>query len=404
MPRKANPTVYGDEANMLKGLNPDWEDPNDEDAEEEEDTRQKLTRKQNMFEGIEDHLYGTVQGAGYLRAPNARGGYVNPPSGGFLPLLPIAMMASSFLPMLFGKGKKRGGAYMKDGKMIPNKMIGLMRHPNMSSASAFFRDVVQQGHKQGMGLGMWKKLFGSTNLMNRMLTGRVGSGVVDKLQMGHLLSGPVYNHLQKALKGSGISADDVMPEIENLPLFNEDVSLDGLKRGGSIIGSLWTGLKSVMGKAGPLIKKIISNPRLKKIATDSLSKIGDVAERNAPALAEKAANRVVDYANRKLKGDEPTPSKSEKAVAKAPKASRYDDIEDDDDDDDYELPSGRSDSNLRKNLANQRKNSTAVAPKPTGEKRIVGWDMGSPIYGEGRKLKKNAKIRGGSWKVSLTRA
>lgn len=390
MSRRGNPQVYGQEEAMLKQLNPEYENPEDVEAEQENAIRQKIARKENMIEGMQDELYGITAGKGYLRPPNAMGrGYLAPPqaTGGWI--FPLAMLASSIIPSLFGKGAS--------GKGIRRQPLMLTSAPNLTSASAFYRDIARQATGQGMSHKTFVRLFGDNKTYKDMIQGKIGSGVHDKLLMGHLLAPLVHGHLKKALKGTGLSAEQVMAAVEDkLPeIFDKEVTPEVMARGGSILGSLWGGLKNVFGKIGSVVKGIFSNPKVREIGKNVINKVGDVAEKRAPDLAEMAANRIADYASKKLKGDEP--------------AAEMEDDEGDDDDEYYEerkkkrpvkksfepsatrkfeQPSASRDSSMRKKIIAERKSKALVpreeetsAPK---EKVIVGYTrQGMPIYGNG---------------------
>ena len=435
------PQVYqGDEEILLREMNPNWKHPVDEEIAEDNEIAQREALRQQMMDGIADEIYGSAEGAGYLRAPNARGtGYLAPPNaaGGVLPLLPIALMASSILPALFGRGKgrKRGGmTHMKNP-------VHLTHSPNMSNASSFYRDLVHQSVSQGLGMKRFHKLFaGNKKLLNSMLNGKSGSGIVDELKMGHLLSPVIYSHLQKALKGTNVHPDKLMGLVEELPIMHKNVSGQTLSTGGSILGSLWNVAKGVLGKLGNMGSKIASNPRVQEIAKKGLNKAAEIAEKRLPDIAEIATNKLADYAEKKMAGDEPVDEDEDDYDEDAPKYSYLEKTRMRNAPkppalpstykqpsmseqlnrqkrglnkqttqkrtyaEDTELPSGRSDSNLRKNLVNQRRQKSLVpmeepreAPKPLN--RIIGYNrFGTPIYGEGKK-----KAFGGSWTVKLTR-
>lgn len=427
MSRRGHPQVYGQEEAMLKQLNPEYENPEDVDAEEEIATRQRLARKENMMEGVADELYGTTQGKGYLRPPNAMGrGYLAPPqaTGGWI--FPLAMLASSIIPSLFGKGMKKGGAYInKEGKLVPNRFLGrnplmLTHAPNLTSASAFYRDIARQATGQGMSHKTFVRLFGDNKTYKDMIQGKIGSGVHDKLLMGHLLAPLVHGHLKKALKGTGLSAEQVMAAVEDkMPeIFDKEVSPEVMARGGSILGSLWGGLKNVLGKVGSLVSGIFKNPKVREIGKKVINKVGDVADKRAPELAEMAANKIADYANKRLKGDEP--------------AAEMEDDEGDDDDEYYEerrkkrpvkksfepsatrkfeQPPASRDSSMRKKIIADRK-SRALIPRDEeeapSERKVVSYDyLGRPVYGNGYRGKKKGSgyvtASGGAWSVKLVR-
>jgi hypothetical protein len=188
-----------------------------------------------------------------------------------------------------------------------------------------------------------------------------------------------------------------------------------MARGGSLLGSLWGGIKNIFGKIIPIVKKVASNERVQKIAKSALDKVGDVAESQAPEMAELASNRVASYLKNKLKGDEPSVSKKKKrpsleeeeeeeeeesppprrAVAKKlprlPAPPRRDEED--------ELPSGQSDSGLRKKIVQQRHSGQAQDEPLPGQRLIGRQPDGTPIYGYGKK-----KTNGGAWTVRLEHA
>jgi hypothetical protein len=393
--KKARPQVYGQEEALLKDLNPEWQYEDDEENTKLNQLRSKEDAKQQMMQGIADEIYGSTQGMGYLRAPNAIGrGYLSPPQGGFFQ---IPLMLASLLPALFGKGGKRGR-----GMMQP---VFLTRHPNLSSASSFYRDISQQAVGSGIPQAFMNKkmskLFGGSATYRSIMTGKIGSGVQDKLLMGHLLSPLLLGHLKTALKGTGVSPEHLMAEIdENFPqIMDQEVTPEVLAKGGSIVGSLWSGVKNIFGKLAPIVKNIFTNPKVKEIGKNVLGKITSVAEKQAPELAELASNKIAQYARKKLTGEEPEVrakkgEEEEEAVVPRRKTSTSA-IEE------LELPSGQSDSALRKRLASERRAQTEPSfevENPAGRK-IVGYRFGNPIYGVGKK--KTAK--GGAWSVRLTR-
>ncbi len=356
------PQIYGEEETTLRTIDPNYENYQDEEADEENEMRMKMARKQNMIQGMDEQMYGLTEGKGMLRPPNAIGrGYISPQAtGGWI--FPLLMGLTSLL----GKGMKRGG------KAMPYRPIMLHHPPNLTSASSFYRDIAHQATGQGISHKTFEALFGDKKAYRDMITGKTGSGIRDKLLMGHLLAPLVHNHLKKALKGTGMAPEKIMSAIEDKlsDVFDQAVTPDVMARGGSVLGSLWNGVKGIFGKILPFVKSIFSNPKVREIGQNVIGKIGDVASKQAPEIAEMAANRIASYAKRKLKGDEP-PADMDDEDIHTPSATRK-----------FEQPSAAKDSSYRKKIIAER----ALVPRDDDtqkERKIIGWNWGQPVYGDG---------------------
>jgi hypothetical protein len=301
--------VYGDEENLLKSLNPEWEQPESEEAEKEFSTRIEID-KQDPNAEINDYLYGTTSG-GNIRAPNATGkGYIQASNtqatggaqGGWI--APLLQGLASLLPMLLADGKGMEGNGKHSLPYYPSQ-------PDLSNASNFYRHFVKTCIGQGVNSdelhSAMENLFGGKAMYKKMLSGKIGSGSPQKLLMGHLLQAPLLGHLKKAL-GKSADVTKIMDLIENsIPeIMDAPVTAKGMCSGGSILGSIWNGLKGVVGKVLPMIKGFFGNKKVQDIASGVANAVGDVALKRAPKIGELATNKLMDYANKKLVGDEPT--------------------------------------------------------------------------------------------------
>ena len=373
--RLAKPQFQGDEALLANAINPNYIDPEDEEAKEENENRFKMEQEQRMHSGIQNELYGESVGAmGYLNPPNVGRGVTG---GWIFPLL-------AGLSALLGTGIRSSGMIYRKGNP-GQKPVFFTHPPNMSSSSAFYRDIVNQATGQGVPIKTFHKLFGDVPTFRSMMKGKIGSGSIDDLRMGHLLAPLINSHLKKALKGTGIPSEVVMKAIEEKmsPLLEQMVTPEVMARGGSLLGTLWGGVKSVFGKLKPIIQSIFGNPTVKKIITDVGQKVGNVASSEAPKLAELAAQKIADYARTKLKGDEPIASEKPSSEGSfEPSATQK-----------FEMPSAIHTGEERKQIIAARKN-----PDTPKERKILRWDWGVPIYGEGKK-----KTSGGAWTVKLVR-
>ena len=428
--RPSKPWLQDEEKQILKSRG-DWTDP----AEEEAITNNKIKSRLGSnapfdpYERVQaeslDGVYHDSQG-GYLRAPKSGGSpYINVPvQGGFAPILPI--IASALLPVLFGK-------LFGSGTLSTTKPI------NMSNAHSFFNsladDISHQTHRDYANKKM-EKLFGSG--WKKYSKSRYGGSVVDELKMGHLLMPLLRGHIRKAL-GRGIDPEPLLEKIEqmNAKEFDRLVTPDVLIHGGSILGSLWSGLKGIFGK-------VFNSGLASKVGKSALS----AAEKVAPSLAESGINKLAEYATKKISGQEPEISEEKlesnknkrisqlKRDAELRKLERQMEKEEENDYEeepprrtnrskyiDEEVPSGVSDSKLRKELANKRRTTNkALVPQETEQKLYkigeTGWHPmmkvkveGRPIgkedlYGWGRSFGKKKDGRmptGGAWKVQLTR-
>ena len=416
----ARAPINTDEELMLKALNPDYETPDELAIQQKNAVATKLQTREQRMQGIDTELYGLASGKGYLRAPNAMGrGYINPPSGGATGgwFAPIAMLASQFIPMIVDgirgaiarkkairEAKRQAQleaqqataqpaeAPAGSGSQFPEGYapIHFKRHPNLSSASAFYRDMAHQAMGQGMSPNSFSNLFGNKSAFKNIVTGKVGSGTKEKLLVGHILAPIVHQHLKNALKGTGIHADDVMAHLDNsmADIYDQPVSSEVMARGGSVFGSLWSGLKSAFSRAMPVIKKIASNPTVKSV----VSKVTDQVKKSAPDLAGLAVEKLASYAKRKLKGDEPP-------VEVNPRANEPSAIQK------FEQPSAEKSDARRKQLIASRRSAQVAEPEeepvaPVRKpQRVVGYINGHEVYGDGVKK----KAHGGAWTVKLIR-
>lgn len=409
------PQTYADEQLLL----PDEinQQENEQDAENEEYQR----IKRNQF--IDDELAGSNAGAGYARPPNAMGrGYAVAPNatGGWI--VPLAMGLSSILPALLGRGKGKKWKGMR-------QPIYLSHSPNLTSTSGFYKSLIAQAQGQGLSMKTFAKLFGNKTLLNSILKGKMGSGVVDELKIGHVLSPLVFSHLSKALKGTGIDPEQLMEHAENLPMMNQSVNPKTMTVGGSILGSLWNMTKGVLGKLTGVAKNVASNPKVRELAKKGLDKAGEVMNNRIGDIGEIAANKIADYATKRMTGDEPDveeddepnytylekvrrrnapqapPMPSFQGQINAqkrnlnsqtqPKRQPQRRVHRDYEEDEFEQEPAVKTNTYRKKIVADRK---AVVPaEESQERKVVGYRFGRPVYeGEGKKK----KVRGG-WVVKL---
>ena len=421
--RKLNaPLVYGEEEHLLKDMNPSWIDQRDKKAhtavqnrldldEPDDDEEDILNQKIARYTFGDGDVDESKMGLGYIQPPNARfgRGYISP-AGGWLN---IPILLASLAPMLFGASITQTCSKQKRGGVM------FQRPPNLTNAQEFFKDAISQAVDSGHSVGVIKQKFGKLLAgqpeLKRLLSAKKGGSVPDKLQMGHLMIPLIHNHLRKALKGEGAGIlnqimDVVETDYDNQ--FSKDVEPTQFIHGGSLLGTLWSGLKNVFGK-------LASNPKLQKLASNVGNKAISSANKVLPNLADLAVNKIANYAEKKLTGSEPSAKETDeeaedndtnfeerdtvkKIAKKRPTTKMLP----------KELPSGRSDSALRKKLVNQRKQKALVPIEqddeaehqeiPTGPmpgQKVVGWNGSVPVYGWG--LKK--KACGGAWAIRLDR-
>jgi preprotein translocase subunit SecD len=195
-----------------------------------------------------------------------------------------------------------------------------------------------------------------------------------------------------------------------------------LTKGGSIISSIWSGVKSIFGK-------LASNPALKTIANKTFQSATKAVEGALPTLTENAVNRLSSHLSKKLKGDEPDLTKKDldkmrEEVQKAddeaemkavyaqhkkkkaivvkkgkkkalPVVEEEDEVPDEEEEDEeLDAADPEEGTTRRKSILSSRK---AVVPAPKQPKaHIVSYINGEPVYGYGKK-------KGGAWNIKLTR-
>jgi hypothetical protein len=300
------PYRNADEKIMMKKINKDYVDPQDGYAEREneyQNDEDPYERTQmEVLEGVEhtgmeDMPMDDQNGNGYLTAPSRRGGYINAPTGGFLPQLAAMVLPaiiSGIVGAMTGSGRSRASM---SGNVLH------MRNPlNMMSTDGFYKslydDVSSQIGKPITDL-KFKKLFAGTGY-KRLVNGKFSSGgrSVDELRMGHIVMPLLLEHLNKAL-GKGEKSNSIGYAIrlaDELPWMQNRVTPQALARGGSIFGSLWSGLKNVFGK---IIGSTMGQTAIKGL------------EKTVEGVAPIAADALTKYASKKLKGQEPDLSEDE---------------------------------------------------------------------------------------------
>ena len=214
--------------------------------------------------------------------------------------------------------------------------------------------------------------------------------------------------------------------------------MDGLTRGGSILSTLWNGAKGLLGKLPGFIGKIFSNKTVQDLGAKALEGATKVATERLPGLTEQAATKIANYAEKKMKGDEPgvTEGDIEKVqaeLAKRKKASRVEELlakdereqrlstrasrkkakrptpleEEEEIEEELEEeapPPPRRKAGLARRgtdpapRGRRSEPSEAPAPAPAPIRRIVAFSNGIPVYGQGKKKSK----KGGAWTVKLT--
>ena len=408
--KSGRPHIEDGQNEILSTLDPNYQDP--QTVEDTEDAKLKKSLDQNQE--IEAYLYDGIQGQGYLSAPSGRG-YLRPPNahGGIFPLIPIL---SGLASMLFGgEGRKRGGFMGRVG--MPPPYYHLQRPPHMGSISGFYKDMAQQAIASGapplLVQKKFEKLFGGAGMCRKVLSGKVGGGSVDVMKLGHLLSPILLGHIKKAIKGTGLNPDEIMQAIESgaKDIMEQKVDMNTLAKGGSILGSLWSGAKNIFGKVFGVAKKVISNPTVQRIGQKVLDSAADVAEKRLPGLAEKGLTGLADYAERRMRGPEPEPTPAEQKKIRqdlsrikpaAPKASKKqkrrlpepepepEPEEEEDEEEEVPLPPPRP----------KKKSTIAPSTRQTTRRSDVIVDYtpeGFPIYGHGKKK----TTAGGYWSIKL---
>ena len=430
MSRKAQPQWNSDEQVMMKQVDPKFSIQQDDDAAKQRAREAEMYSKGNPDLGTSanDFLLDNVKmgGAGYLTA----GGYLRPPNarGGVLPLIPIL---SGLAALLLGSGRKKGGS------MAAPHYYNAGRPLDMTSPAGFYRNIIGQALEAGAPADLVKKkftkLFGGAGMFNKIVKGKFGGATVDKLKLGHLLAPIMIPHLTQALKGTGYSGEEVFSQAENLnsDLLDQEVSLDGLTKGGSILGTLWTGAKALFGKIGSVAKKIFTNPKVQDLASKAVNSVAKVAEERLPKLTESAANKLADYAEKKLKGPEPEvkPSKKAKRPEPEPESEEVSEEESEEEPEPvpkkkqapryvratekYEQPNNPPEEGtarrkrLIKSLIPLPPSAPIIPSNPVSqnsstERRFLGMKDGVAIYGNGRSCgSKKKRQSGGAWTVKL---
>ena len=377
--RKPRPQISQEEEQMIKMVDPEYTDPEDDEIEVDRKLRQKLQDEEDdPFDGIRRGVYG-----GYVRAP--RGGYLSAPAGGFVaPILAtLAPFAFDLLAGLFGGSTPSGS--------------GIHKRYSTKSGGAFYRDMHRDlSHIDPV---FANKVLGHLVGKNYKFNGAKTDG---RLKYGNMLMPMLKHHLPKMMKGANKTA--LLHELEGHPLMEQE-----FPAGSGIWDSLWGG-----------IKKIFTSDTAKKLG----SKIVDKA---LPSIAEKgidlATKKLEDYIDDKAKGpklsredvkrmreqirnfEDETYVRGNLERMKQKKRPTRMELEENDDRDDYELPSGQSDVSRRRKLVEERKaqRSNDVVPYEP-QKKVVET---TPAPFVPRRLQFNGaglkKKSGGAWKISLKR-
>ena len=407
--KRGSPYYYDEDRMLLKEKDPEFEDPRVERVKREnaEDHMMRKQDEDDWYGSIEGQLFGgqnpngkgylNPAGHGYLRPPNVRGGFVQA-------LIPLA---ASFLPSIL-EGIFGSGVNGRRRMDIPLK-------GDASTASQFYRnmfDSIAEHTSPEIAEKKLSMLMGGKGMLKSVLRKKVGGGNREGvLKLGHLLMPAVLGHLQAAKMGNGVS--EMIKHVENMPEMNEPVGGSI----GSMLGKLWNGVKGVIGK-------ITGNQKVRDIASKTFDKATEAVANKLPDLAERGINKLSDYYAKKLDKRDPeelTEDDYENMRGKLSEKEKKDRMEElyereqrrkpkrptryEDDEprrssryeEEDELPSGRSDSRLRKEKVRER--NRAIVPVDDDEQRkIVGRHpfTGAPIYGDGKK-----KASGGNWHISL---
>jgi hypothetical protein len=428
MSRKIDPQYYDEERQLLEEANPKWKDPVDEENEEENDIKQKLSDKHQLIEaellGSIEHGGGLASG-GYLQAPNSGRGV----SGGAWPLMLAPLVASLFMGGSLDETKKPKVAY---------GIIHTKKPLDMSSAANFYRSLSRLASSKTSPGYVEKKMSSllTPSIWRSIKKNKVGGSLKSDttLRMGHLLYPMLQGHATKALgKPYRAVLPRLMSALEQVGDrdFARPVTADVLRSGGSIFSTLIKGAKN-------LFQKIIGNKAVKGI----VGKVGEAGskalESAAPALTENVIKKVTDYANKKLteegkqridvddiesmrelvkkkdrkqrakklleqaeEDDERRQRRRRRTRAKAKAYADEDEEDEDDEDEDEEIQVEPSRvGTLRRKAAVANKKALVPTRTPGDGRRIIGWSAGQPIY-EGGLLKK--KTYGGAWTVKLKR-
>lgn len=292
MSRSRVPYRNDDEKMLMSKVDEDYEDPLTQYAEKENAPDDAL----DPYDRIQaEVLDGYTHTGGYLRAPS-RGGYIMAPaSGGSIPML-AAMIIPEIIAGIIHGISGRGRA--KSNLLYTRKPI------NMTSANNFYKSLYDDaGEQMGYPITQTKfsKLFAGTGYKQFVKNVRGGAATPDKLMHGHLLMPLVVQHLKRALGPKGRHLiEPLLGHAEGLPVMQERVSHGSLMRGGSIMGTLWAGLKNVFGK-------LSSSDTLKNMGQSAIKGLQQTVTDVTPAAAEA----LTKYAHRKLKGEDPEISDSE---------------------------------------------------------------------------------------------
>ena len=379
MKRSTKPWLQDEEKQILRETS-GYVDPDDVRADMDESNVERMSYglPVDPYQRVQAESLNAVPhyGNGYLRTP--KGGYINvptPPSGGFLPIL--GSLAAMILPELIGgiAGKIFGNGRQMTGN---HRMIYTRNPLNMSNGNAFYKSLYNDLSSQTTPEIVDKKfnkLFGSGWKKYKKM--KVGGSIDGPLKMGHIMIPPLMCHLRNALKGSGVDPEKVLESVEKMEILNQPITAAGLQHGGNIFGSIWNGIKGIFGK-------LIGNKTLQNVGSKVAESVGKSAAEHLPNLAEKGVDALSKYASRKLTGEEPEISEEEmdkqkdrrisklKRDAEIRKLERQLEREEEENEEeeeerytprrrkssryeDEELPSGRSDSSLRKRLANERR-------------------------------------------------
>ena len=385
--------------------------------------------------GVNQYLYGNqgtygVSG-GYLGGAieEEDGGYLRA-SGGFAPLALLAPILTAVAPTLIDKaiegvswlGRKISGHGM-GGRVIGGRMDRI----NTTGAGAFLHSLASEAIRNGVPEEEMRmkleKLVGSKRGLSSV---RGGSLPLGAMKLGHVVMPLFRNHLANAIKGTGLSPEDIMSHLEDEPEVDKmmNTSIDDVVKGkgiGTIFGKIWNGVKGLFNKAkdSGVLNKVANS--VKEGATKAWEKHGDKLIEKGTDLA---ANKINDYLDKKMKGEEPelTATELKKLEEKLKQGKKEQALKDEIErvrakhskkyEEDDEIPSGKSDTKLRKKLVEERRKvqqEKRIIPKEEDEEeeeeepkpkqmRVVGWNKG-PVYGYGFKK----KARGGAWSVTLSR-
>jgi len=442
--------LTGDDRTFFKQNKMKYTDPEQVYAEESNNANSNLdaySRIEREVLDAEQHVgdtydYDNNSNPRGLNPSDKKGGYLVAPGGihgGFWPAA-IGQIAAMLLPIIMGSGKgnSKGSTKMK--------LIYTINPPNHTSAQSFFnsihRDISDQHPDKVPVINKkFEKLFAGKGF-HKFIRQKRGGSIPQELHMGHLLAPLLSNHIHNALaRGKNKHDPSVIKRLmeiaEDHPDMSKPVTHENLVRGGSVMSSLWGGLKRILGS-------LASNKSLKNIGSRAVEGLSKGADKVLPGLLEKGAEALGSYATKKITGEEPEISEEKlarqqsseisklkraaelKKLKKKLKREEESESESDEDRPEFgsesdeesppELPSGRSNTRLRKELVKKRQSSKAVIPSipstPSTTRRVkTGSITKQPTHvpydplimgyrGVGFTDKKKA-CQGGSWVVKL---